>query len=186
MAIFIILFIILICLFTTWLILKILSKKRTVESVSLENKTLDDMRSYCWQNGWDLDRSTNTAIKVNYKYNIDKIVISTFLYLWIIVASLICMLGLATIGPNILTESKQYNNKLEREKIVVRLKYYDNYGTEIYKNETALQEYTKTLEQVKDFNSRIYFTNAYKDSIWIGIFVDKGYVGLEPIEYTKL
>ena len=57
--------------------------------------------------------------------------------------------------------------------------------TFIIKSETAVREYTQTLYHVKRFNSKIYKVESYKDNIWIGLFQEKWYIGIEPIKYQS-
>jgi hypothetical protein len=90
------------------------------------------------------------------------------------------------IRSNVMVEAKHYEALQKRNTLVVQLEYYENYGTNIIKSETAVREYTQTLYQVKEFNSKIYKVELYKDNKWIGLFQEKWYIGIEPIKYQSI
>ncbi len=89
------------------------------------------------------------------------------------------------ISFNTFTPIRQNEAKINREVLVKKYEYYDNYGTDFIKNDSALLEYTQTLKDIASFNKKVYFVKSYKDDPWIGLFTDKGYVGLEPISIKE-
>lgn len=112
---------------------------------------------------------------------------------WIVPGSIIgissivlCILGGVALYKNTFVEARHYEVLQERNTLCIQLKYYENYGTDIIKSERAVSEYTWTLYSVKEFNSAVYKCNLYKDDLWIGLYQDKAYLNVEPIEYTNL
>lgn len=101
-------------------------------------------------------------------------------------AIILCILGGIALHRNTYVEARHYEVLQERNTLCVQLKYYENYGTDIIKSERAVSEYTWTLYSVKEFNSAVYRCNLYKDDLWIGLYQDKAYLNVEPIEYTNL
>ena len=175
MIILIILFIIAtICAFT-YVIIDNLDKKTKVEIKQVAKKTYD----------WKLDAKIEMVEekKVVKKYNIKNAdIIKKVLGVGTFMAGafLFCF-SCYGLSCNLFVEQKQKEAETYRTVLATKYKYYQNYGTEYIKSETAIREYSSLVEEIGKFNNTVYFVNAYKDNAWIGLFVERGYIGLETI-----
>ena len=175
MIILIILFVIAtICAFT-YVIIDNLDKKTKVETKQVEKKTYD------WNMNVKLEMVEKKEIVKKYNIknaNIIKKVLGVGTYM--VGAFLFCF-GCFGLSRNLFVEQKQKETETYRTVLATKYKYYQNYGTEYIKSETAVREYSKLVEKIGDFNNKVYFVNTYKDNAWIGLFVERGYIGLEII-----
>ena len=175
MIILIILFIIAtICAFT-YVIIDNLDKKTKVETKQVAKKTYD----------WNMNAKIEMVEEkeVVKKYNIKNAdIIKKVLGVGTFIAGafLFCF-SCYGLSCNLFVEQKQKEAETYRTVLATKYKYYQNYGTEYIKSETAVREYSKLVKQIGDFNNTVYFVNAYKDNAWIGLFVERGYIGLETI-----
>ena len=175
MIILIILFVIAtICAFT-YVIIDNLDKKTKVETKQVEKKTYD------WNMNAKLEMVEKKEIVKKYNIknaNIIKKVLGVGTYM--AGAFLFCF-GCFGLSRNLFVEQKQKETETYRTILAAKYKYYQNYGTEYIKSETAVREYSELVEKIGDFNNKVYFVNTYKDNAWIGLFVERGYIGLEII-----
>lgn len=175
MIILIILFIIAtICAFT-YVIINDLDKKTKVETKQIAKKTYD----------WNLNAKIEMVEEKKFvkKYNIKNAdIIKKVLGVGTCMAgALLFCLSCYGLSCNLFVEQKQKETETYRTVLATKYKYYQNYGTEYIKSETAVREYSELVKQIGDFNNTVYFVNAYKDNAWIGLFVERGYIGLEII-----
>lgn len=89
--------------------------------------------------------------------------------------------GFAIYNNCIHIESRHQSYLNERAMLVEKLSYFRDYGTEWRKNENAVTQYSNTLNAVSEFNSRVYHIKYNKNDPWIGLFLDKAYIDIEPI-----
>ena len=175
MIILIILFIIAtICAFT-YVIIDNLDKKTKVEIKQVEKKTYD------WNMNAKIEMMEEKEIVKKYNIknaNIIKKVLGVGTYL--AGAHLFCF-GCFGLSRNLFVEQKQKEAETYRTVLATKYKYYQNYGTEYIKSETAVREYSELVEKIGKFNNTVYFVNTYKDNAWIGLFVERGYIDLEII-----
>lgn len=175
MIILIILFVIAtICAFA-YVIIDNLDKKTKVETKQVEKKTYD------WNMNVKLEMVEKKEIVKKYNIknaNIIKKVLGVGTYM--VGAFLFCF-GCFGLSRNLFVEQKQKETETYRTVLATKYKYYQNYGTEYIKSETAVREYSELVEKIGDFNNKVYFVNTYKDNAWIGLFVERGYIGLEII-----
>lgn len=175
MIILIILFIIAtICAFT-YVIIDNLDKKTKVETKQVESKTYD----------WNMNVKIEMVEKkeIVKKYNIKNAnIIKKVLGVGTFMAGafLFCF-SCFWLSRNLFVEQKQKETETYRTILETKYKYYQNYGTEYIKSETAAREYSDLVEKIGKFNNTVYFVNTYKDNVWIGLFVERGYIGLEII-----
>ena len=175
MIILIILFIIAtICAFT-YVIIDNLDKKTKVEIKQVAKKTYD----------WKLDAKIEMVEekKVVKKYNIKNAdIIKKVLGVGTFIAgAFLFFLSCCGLSCNLFVEQKQKETETYRTVLATKYKYYQNYGTEYIKSETAIREYSSLVEEIGKFNNTVYFVNTYKDNAWIGLFVERGYIGSEII-----
>ena len=175
MIILIILFIIAtICVFA-YVIINDLDKKTKVETKQVAKKTYD----------WNMNAKIEMVEekKVVKKYNIKNAdIIKKVLGVGTCMAGafLFCF-SCYGLSCNLFVEQKQKEIETYRTVLATKYKYYQNYGTEYIKSETAVREYSSLVEEIGKFNNTVYFVNTYKDNAWIGLFVERGYIGLEII-----
>lgn len=175
MIILIILFIIAaICAFT-YVIINDLDKKTKVETKQVAKKTYD----------WNMNAKIEMVEekKVVKKYNIKNAdIIKKVLGVGTFMAgAFLFSFSCFGLSRNLFVEQKQKETETYRTVLATKYKYYQNYGTEYIKSETAIREYSELVKQIGDFNNTVYFVNTYKDNAWIGLFVERGYIGLEII-----
>ncbi len=107
------------------------------------------------------------------------------------VLSLMCRISCyIAIGFIIFNNCVQVNSRhltYENERVVLvkKLEYFKDLGTDWKVSESAVEQYAKTLEEVNEFNSGVYFVQCNKDDVWIGLFTDKAYIGIEPIDISQ-
>ena len=175
MIILIILFIIAtICAFT-YVIIDNLDKKTKVETKQVAKKTYD------WNMNVKMEMIEEKKVVKKYNIknaNIIKKVLGVGTYL--AGAFLFCF-SCYGLSCNLFIEQKQKEAETYRTVLATKYKYYQNYGTEYIKSETAIREYSELVEKIGKFNNTVYFVNAYKDNAWIGLFVERGYIDLEII-----
>ena len=175
MIILIILFVIAtICAFT-YVIIDNLDKKTKVETKQVEKTTYD------WNMNVKMEMVEKKEIVKKYNIknaNIIKKILGVGTYM---AGSFLFCFGCFGLSRNLFVEQKQKETETYRTVLATKYKYYQNYGTEYIKSETAVGKYSDLVEKIGEFNNTVYFVNAYKDNAWIGLFVERGYIGLEII-----
>lgn len=82
------------------------------------------------------------------------------------------VLSIAAAASNNYIEERRAQYEVQREVLVYRLENRDPYIVE------ALELYNEVLE----FNSGIAHAKSYANDPWVGLFVDKAWLGIEEID----
>lgn len=82
------------------------------------------------------------------------------------------VLSIVAAWSNNYIEERRAQHEVQREMLVYRLENRDPYIVE------ALDLYNEILE----FNSGIAYVKSYENDPWVGLFVDKAWLGIEEID----